>query len=90
MALDKIFFHAIKKEREKQDKKWGYPQVHTLPEWMMILAEERGEADAEANEVHFRDKQEYDLIEELVHEAAVVMAIYESIYERRIVKKDRL
>lgn len=50
-VLDEVF-----REREKQDEKWG-TQNHTIPEYLMILGEEVGEANKEALDVYFRNKK---------------------------------
>lgn len=64
-------------ERVRQDKKWGFPQTRTIAEWIMILAEEFGEASQEANEVHFRDKETGELEDELIQTAAVIVSMLE-------------
>lgn len=71
---------SIKKERERQDEKWGQSQTHTLEVWFMILAEEYGEAAKEANELYFHRYHGLDKIKaELVQTAAVCVAILESL-----------
>lgn len=70
---------AIRRERDRQDAKWGFPQDHTVVEWMSILGEEYGEACQEANRVHFGKKDYDDLRAELVQVAAVCVAILEEI-----------
>ena len=66
-------------ERTRQDEKWGFPQINTLPEWGIILGEEFGEATTEINEIHFRNKDINQLITELTQVAAVAVAIIEHI-----------
>ena len=82
-------FRAVREERNRQDKKWGYPQHHTLAEWLVILAEERGEVDKEINEVYFRDKSTNNLLKELVEEAAVILAIYDAIWNNQILHRGK-
>lgn len=85
-TIRETFFDMVNKERTRQDKKHGNggPQRHTLPDWNMILAEEKGERIKEENEIHFRDKPIGDCLKELVHEAAVALAIYEALIEGRV------
>jgi len=52
----KHILNEIKKERERQDEKWG-EQNHNLVEWSAILAEEFGEASKEALEYHFASQE---------------------------------
>jgi len=49
--MEKIL-EEIKKEREKQNEKWG-EQNHSPMEWIAILTEEVGEAAKEALDFHF-------------------------------------
>lgn len=94
MAIEKLknkstrqtFFDAVDTERTRQDKKHGggSPQYHTLPDWNMILAEEKGERVKEENEIHFRNKPIGDCLKECIHEAAVALAIYEALVEGRV------
>lgn len=65
-------------ERTSQDQKWGI-QNHGVSAWMLILAEEFGEAAKEANEMHFRQKDSRDYREELVQVAAVAVAAIEAL-----------
>lgn len=81
-----VFFEAVSRERTRQDKKWGI-QYHTLPEWMLILAEEQGEAAKAANERVFRGESNPGFIKELVEEVAVALAIYEAIKEGRVISR---
>lgn len=60
-------------ERAKQDRKWGF-QNHGVMAWMLILAEEFGEAAKEANEIHFREKSTDEYRKELIQVAAVCIA----------------
>ncbi len=69
-------FAAIKIERRRQDDKWG-PQQHRLAEWMLILAEEFGEAAKDANEVVFRGAPFSATRKELIQTAAVIFSILE-------------
>ena len=45
-------FDAVRKERIRQDAKWG-EQNHAPMEWLPILMEEVGEASKEALELYF-------------------------------------
>ena len=51
--LDEVM-HQVKMERHRQNIKFG-AQHHTLPEWLMILGEEVGEACQAAVDDHFGD-----------------------------------
>lgn len=66
-------------ERSRQDEKWGFPQINSIPEWGIILGEEVGEAMQEMNEIRFREKGMDSLIAELIQVAAVAVAIIEHI-----------
>ena len=70
----------IEKERERQNKKWGFPQYNSLAQWGNILTEEHGEAIKELTELDFR-REKYDtkLIRELVEEIAVAVSIIEHL-----------
>lgn len=78
----------VESERFRQLKKWGV-QDWSPPEWMMILAEEVGEANKEALEAHFADKfpehypEDADRMKryrkELIEVAAVAVAAIEAI-----------
>ena len=67
----------IKKERERQDKKWGI-QNHNIFKWLAILGEEVGEVNKSALE---NNRQE--VISELVQIGAVTVAIIESLERNR-------
>jgi hypothetical protein len=69
---------SIIRERDSQDYKWGI-QNHSLAEWLIILAEEFGEASKEINEFHFRRGVVADIRAELVQTAAVAVAMIEYI-----------
>lgn len=69
----------VKRERERQDRKWGV-QNHSDEYWLAILAEEFGEV-ARA----FLDKNPENLKEELLQVAAVAVVWLECI-ERHEVK----
>lgn len=75
----------VKKERERQDAKWGV-QSHSAFKWCTILGEEFGEScqaafDAEHySSVEMRDK----FREELIQTAAVAVAAVESLDRSRI------
>ncbi len=69
---------AILDERDRQDEKWGI-QDHSLPEWLVILAEEIGElATATLGHIFGTDKHpEMDWRKEAVQVAAVALAMLE-------------
>lgn len=78
-------FVDIKRERQRQNKKWGEQNHHPL-EWLAILSEELGEVNKAALEVHFAghfvgyeltgDYSQYR--KELIEVAAVAVAAIES------------
>lgn len=70
-----VFLSMIETERLNQDAKWGYPQRNTFCEWGCILSEEFGEATKELNDLNFGVGDYGKLITELVHTAAVCLAI---------------
>lgn len=71
------WFQAIIAERERQDKKWGYPQKNTFCEWSSILAEETGELAKELNELNFGRGDLKRMEVEAIQVAAVAFAILE-------------
>lgn len=68
----------IKKERVKQDVKWG-EQNHAPADWLMILGEEVGEANKAALEAKFGSKTLAEYREELVQVAAVAVAMIQCL-----------
>ncbi|HCY81516.1 MAG TPA: hypothetical protein DHV22_07930, partial [Xanthomarina gelatinilytica] len=97
--------NEIKKERQRQDAKWG-EQNHNLVEWMAILTEEVGEASKEALEYHFASKELNEQLPEnkeafrlklqllrmeLVQTAAVAVSIIESMERNQLLwtKEDK-
>lgn len=77
---------AVEKERFRQNAIWGR-QRHPYGKWLGILAEEFGEVGQAINRIHFPDDaKETDsdnLYEELIHLAAVAVAIAEQVEEER-------
>lgn len=69
--------NLIKKERERQDKKWGI-QNHNIFKWLAILGEEVGEANKSALENNYQE-----VISELVQIGAVTVAMIESLERNR-------
>tara|TARA_B100000963_G_C22631607_1_gene675196 strand:+ start:3058 stop:3288 length:231 start_codon:yes stop_codon:yes gene_type:complete len=67
----------IKKERVRQDKKWGI-QNHNIFKWLAILGEEVGEVNKSALENNYRE-----VISELVQIGAVTVAMIESLERNR-------
>lgn len=72
-----FIFEAVQQERDRQDMKWGYPQLNTFCEWASILGEEYGELAKELNELNFGRGDMCKMIEEAVHVAAVAVSIIE-------------
>jgi hypothetical protein len=82
-------FREISKERDKQDKKWGYPQMNTLAQWGNILTEEHGEFIKELNEIDFgRSKEINKFVDELFQVAAVSIAIIEHLWDGHVKRTD--
>jgi NTP pyrophosphatase (non-canonical NTP hydrolase) len=74
----------LEHERQRQDQKWGV-QRHPYPVWLMILTEEVGEV-AEAMQKEYgwgKASDADDLYKELIHVAAVALAIAEQVKEER-------
>lgn len=76
--------NEVKKERQKQDAKWG-EQNHKPIEWVGILTEEVGEVAKEAVDFHFGDNltDSHQCIKnyraELIQVAAVAVAMIECL-----------
>jgi len=77
-TYEPLIFDDVTIERDKQVKKWGL-QTHSIPEWLMILGEEYGEACKVGNEIYFRDNSLDILRKELIQTIAVAVAIIEGI-----------
>ncbi len=69
--------NLIKKERERQDNKWGI-QNHNIFKWLAILGEEVGEVNKSALENNYQE-----VISELVQIGAVTVAMIESLERNR-------
>ena len=69
--------NLIKKERERQDRKWGI-QNHNIFKWLAILGEEVGEVNKSALENNYQE-----VISELVQIGAVTVAMIESLERNR-------
>lgn len=78
-------FDKIAAERDRQDQKWGYPQLNTFSEWAGILAEECGECCAELNELNFGRGKPERLFAEAVQVAAVAVSIIEQFQTALVV-----
>lgn len=76
-AMQIPWVKAILSERERQDKKWGFPQENTYCEWAAILAEETGELAKELNELNFGRGDPERMRSEAVQVAAVSLALLE-------------
>lgn len=72
-----FIYETIQQERDRQDVKWGYPQLNTFCEWASILGEEYGELAKELNELNFGRGDTHKMIEEAFHVAAVAVSIIE-------------
>jgi hypothetical protein len=83
LTIEGLILVDILKERENQTNKWGI-QTHTIPEWLMILSEEYGEACKAGNESYFREYPLKTLRKELVQVAAVALAIIQGIDNERL------
>ncbi|WP_028392742.1 nucleoside triphosphate pyrophosphohydrolase family protein [Bacillus cihuensis] len=74
----------VEEERATQDVKWGI-QRHDMGTWLAILAEEFGEvAQAMQGQLGLTSMKETDaddLYTELIHTAAVAIAIAEQVKE---------
>jgi hypothetical protein len=72
-------------ERLRQNKLWGL-QRHDYGKWLGILGEEFGEVSQAINRIHFpkdaKDTDSSNLFEELIHLAAVAVAIAEQVKEK--------
>lgn len=78
LPADKAWWlKAILGERERQDKKWGFPQENTYGEWGSILAEEAGELCKELNELNFGRGAPKNMETEAVQVTAVALSILE-------------
>jgi hypothetical protein len=74
----------VDKERNRQDCLWG-KQRHSHGKWLMILGEEFGEVcqSMQKGLEWGKDSDASDLYTELVHLAAVAVAIAEQVKEAR-------
>lgn len=73
----KCWIEKIISERDRQDKKWGFPQENTYSEWSNVLGEEVGELDKEFVELNFGRGDTDRMVAEAVQVAAVALAILE-------------
>lgn len=71
-------FDRIYKERERQESLYGGAE-HTIPEWMLILNEEIGEANKSANQFHFDGVGFESLADELIQVVAVAIRILDNV-----------
>ena len=71
---------AIRKERARQDEKWGEPNHHPLM-WFSIIGEEYGEMLKAFNEFSFDEKFEHleQMQKEAIEVAACCVAMIECI-----------
>jgi NTP pyrophosphatase (non-canonical NTP hydrolase) len=84
--LMEFVMDCIVNERHRQTELYGI-QRHDLGKWLGILGEEYGEVCQAINRIHFpNDAKETDadnLYTELIHVAAVAVAIAEQVKEKR-------
>lgn len=74
---------AVESERKRQNEKWGR-QRHEYGDWLKILVEEVGEvaqAMQKRQKGWGKETDAGDLYEELIHTAAVAVAIAEQVLE---------
>lgn len=75
--MDNIL-NDIKKERDRQDKKWGLQEHHPCV-WLTILSEEIGEVAKEICDSGFRtDNLSDNYRNELIQSAAVLVAMIQN------------
>ncbi len=75
------FVALVQDERERQKKKWGVQDAHSLDRWSNILTEELGEFAQQVNELESgRSKDIAAAILELVQVGAVAQSIYENYF----------
>lgn len=81
----------VSSERARQDAKWGI-QRHDYGTWLAILTEEVGEvAQAIQKKIGLisnKDTDADDLYKELIHAAAVAVAIAEQVKEEKELNND--
>lgn len=82
MNLTNYVLREVKRERLRQNKKWGL-QRHPYGDWLKILVEEVGEvAQAmQKDSVSAKDSDADDKYTELIQVAAVAVAIAEQVKE---------
>ncbi|WP_079479701.1 MazG-like family protein [Halobacillus salinus] len=88
LQIHEAVMEDIKKERFRQDDKWGV-QRHSYPFWLTILTEEVGEvAQAmQQGSAAYKETDADDLYTELIHVSAVAAAIAEQVQEEREVNR---
>jgi NTP pyrophosphatase (non-canonical NTP hydrolase) len=84
--LRKQVLTSVDAERDRQDKKWGI-QRHEYGTWLAILGEEYGEVcqalQSQLGLISSKDTDADNLYEELIHVAAVAVAIAEQVKEEQ-------
>ncbi|MGE7607602.1 hypothetical protein ACQKML_13425 [Peribacillus frigoritolerans] len=80
--LKKDVLHAVETERSRQNDLWG-KQRHSYGDWLKILIEEVGDvAQAMQKDQGWgKDSDASNLYSELIHVAAVAVAIAEQVKE---------
>lgn len=71
-------------ERDRQNKKWGFPQNNTPFEWVSILLEEVGEFAQAMNNACMNGRQgnNFQAMLEITQVCAVALSIMEHMYPR--------
>ncbi len=79
-------FNEICVEMARQDRMFGV-QTHTVPVWLMILAEEFGEVSQAANELWFNGGRRDNYREELIQVAAVAVQMVRALDKQIVVEE---
>lgn len=74
-------FERVSAERNRQNFKFGYPQVNSPMEWAAILSEESGECVKELNNYQLSgdDESKENALKEAIETAAVAISIIEHV-----------
>lgn len=82
MTTQEKAIELVKAERQRQDKKWGFPQRNSPFEWVSILTEEVGEFAQATNDAFIEYLNSPDVSkvrQEAIHVAAVALSIIEHL-----------
>ena len=80
MLTKETVLKMVTEERERQDVKWGYPQINTPFEWVSILGEEYGKFSKAVNDA-FIGKTPDGNCEEVLRYAVQVASVAVAIVE---------